>query len=621
MFTSGFSFRMALGGVMKKILTLLLVMFLVIGCSSKVEHEPVETEGPVVQQEPEETPTPENENSHDVVIIGAGGAGLAAALAAYEAGADILVLEKMPVAGGNTNLATGGMNAAETKFQEALGIEDTVDLFVKETMEGGYNKADEELVRFMAENSAATIDWLDSMGITLDGVSFSGGFSVARIHRPKDGSSVGSYLVSGLLKQIEEKGIKIAYNTKAEELVVDDNNKVVGVKATGPDGEVTYSAKAVIVAAGGFGANLEMVVKYQPGLEGYVTTNAAGATGDGILMVEKINGDTVDMDQIQIHPTVVQETSQLVTEALRGEGAILVNQEGKRFTNELLTRDKVSAAEIAQSGSYAYILFDEALREKNKVVDKYIAQGFTTTGDTLPDLARQLDIDPAVLEETLSTYNAYVEAGKDEEFEREEKALIPLVKEPYYAIKIAPGIHHTMGGIKINTQTQVLDKDGNAIEGLYAAGEVTGGIHGGNRIGGNAVADIMVFGREAGKQAGTYAMENGGHGIKETSNETSNEVLAPTEPGIYKDGTYTEKPQGNNGPFTVEVVIENGNVTQINFPDNTETESLFKAVEDSIVPEIIKTQSTEGIDVVSSVTNSSNAVLEAVEKILSENKK
>ncbi len=526
----------------------------------------------------------------------------------------------MPIAGGNTTLATGGMNAAETKFQKALDIEDSVDLFVEETMKGGYNKADEKLVRFMAEQSADAIDWLDKMGITLDGVSFSGGFSVARIHRPKDGSPVGSYLVSGFIKKLEEIGVPIAYNTTATELVV-EGGKVVGVKATGPEGELVYKAKAVIVAAGGFGANLDMVVEYQPGLKGFVTTNAKGATGDGILMAQKADADTVDMKEIQIHPTVEQETSQLITEALRGEGAILVNQEGKRFTNELLTRDKVSAAEIEQSGGYAYILFDEALREKNKVVDKYIAAGYTHVGETLEDLAGKLEIDPATLAATLKTYNEAVAAGKDEEFEREPEALIAVEKAPYYAVKIAPGVHHTMGGIKINVKTEVLKADGSVIEGLYAAGEVTGGIHGGNRIGGNAVADIVVFGRASGKEAGTYAMAHGGMGKKSPTTPKEDDIKVPTEAGTLKDGVYSEEIQGHNGKLTVKATVENGNIVKLEFPDNPETEAIFNGASKIIVKQIIETQKLEGIDTVSGATVSSNAILKAVEKIISENQK
>lgn len=580
---------------MKKISILLLTALLIVGCSSK-----------------------NSANNRDVVIVGAGGAGLSAAISAHQAGADVLVLEKMPIPGGNTTRATGGMNASETKFQKALDIEDSVDLFVEETLKGGYDKGNEELVRFMAENSADAIDWLDSMGITLDGVSFSGGFSVARIHRPNDGSPVGSYLVDGLLKQVDELGIEIVYNTEVNEIITKDD-KVTGVKAVGPDGDVEYDAKAVVVTTGGFGANLDMVIEYQPDLKGFVTTNAPGATGDGILMMQKVGADSVDMEEIQIHPTVEQETSQLITEALRGEGAILVNQEGKRFTNELLTRDKVSAAEIAQSGGYAYIMFDETLKEKNKVVEKYIAQGYTHIGNTAEELAEDLDMDAAELAKTLETYNAAVSAKVDSEFEREPKALIAMDKAPYYAIKVAPGVHHTMGGIKINVKTEVLKEDDSIIEGLYAAGEVTGGIHGGNRIGGNAVSDIVVFGREAGKEAGAYAMANGGTGPREKEAEKEDNKDSKDK-GAYKDGTYEVEVDGHNGKLKVVGTVENGNLSKLEYPDNPETSTIFDGAEKIIAEEIIKNQSVENIDTVTGATVSSNAILKAVEEIFNQAK-
>ena len=438
-----------------------------------------------------------------LVIVGAGGAGMTAAIMAKQAGIDFVILEKMPYVGGNTTKATGGMNAAETHYQKEQGIEDSVELFVEDTMKGGHDINDRALVETLAKNSAGAIEWLDSIGAELPKISFSGGASTNRIHAPADGSAVGNYLVDKYSAKLEEMGVKVMLNTKATELVMEDG-KVAAVKAESADANYTIRCKAVILASGGFGANLEMIARYRPDLQGTVTTNAPGATGDGILMAQNVGAAVVDIEQIQLHPTVEQTTSMLITESVRGDGAILVNQSGKRFTNELLTRDAVSAAELAQEGCYAYIIFDQHLRDNLKAIEKYVTNGLTVQADTIEGLAEILNIDPAVLAKTLADWNAAVAAQKDEEFGRTTGMGNDLSTAPYYAIKIAPGIHHTMGGVKINTNAEVINTEGNVIPGLFAAGEVTGGVHGGNRLGGNAVADIVIFGRIAAENAINY---------------------------------------------------------------------------------------------------------------------
>ena len=461
---------------------------------------PDKKEEPVAEKKNEELST-------DIVIVGAGGAGMTAAINAAQAGKDVILLEKMPYAGGNTTKATGGMNAAETHYQAEQGIEDSVEQFVEDTMEGGHNINDRALVETMAENSAEGIDWLDSIGAPLPKVSFSGGATNARIHAPEDGSGVGAYLVTALLKKVNDLDINVMYNTTATELISSDGT-VTGVKAESNDTNYTINAKAVILATGGFGNNEDMIVKYRKDLKGTVTTSAPGITGDGIVMAEDVGAGLVDIEQIQLHPTVEQKTSMLITESVRGDGAILVNQDGKRFTDELLTRDVVSAAELEQPGSYAYIIFDQRLREGLKATEKYISTGITVQGDTIEDLAEKIDVDPKTLAETLNNWNKYVADKNDPDFGRTTGMEKDLSQAPYYAIKIAPGIHHTMGGVHINTSAEVIDTDDQVIPGLFAAGEVVGGVHGGNRIGGNAVADIVVFGKIASDSAVEYCDAN-----------------------------------------------------------------------------------------------------------------
>ena len=489
----------------------------------------------------------------DVVVVGAGGAGMTAAITAAAEGKTVVILESQSMVGGNSVRATGGMNAGKTVYQdenefgESAGVEktlktaaekyadnetitalaktvseqwaayqanptgyfDSVELMELDTMIGGKGINDPELVETLCANSADAIDWLDEHGITLHNVSSFGGASVKRIHRPVNAEgktvSVGSYMIPLLQENCEKAGVKMMLDTTATEILTDANGAAVGVKATGASGEtVTVNAKAVILASGGFGANLDMVVKYKPELKGFMTTNAPGIQGQGIEMAQAIGAATVDMDQIQIHPTVEANTAALITEGLRGDGAILINEEGQRFIDEVGTRDVVSAAEIAQTGSYSWLVVDQAMADASSVIQGYIKKGYTVTGTTYEELGKAMGVDAAAFAETMEKWNGYVEAKNDPDFGRTSFAN-PLNTAPYYAVKVTAGVHHTMGGLKINANTEVLNEKGEVIPGLFAAGEVTGGVHGANRLGGNAVADFTVFGRIAGAAASDYA--------------------------------------------------------------------------------------------------------------------
>ena len=489
----------------------------------------------------------------DVVVVGAGGAGMTAAITAAAEGKSVVILESQSMVGGNSVRATGGMNAGKTvyqdenEFDESAGVEktlktaaekyadnetitalaktvseqwaayqanptgyfDSVELMELDTMIGGKGINDPELVETLCANSADAIDWLDEHGITLHDVSSFGGASVKRIHRPVNAEgktvSVGSYMIPLLEENCKKAGVQILLNTTANEILTDANGAAAGIKATGSTGEtVTVNAKAVVLTTGGFGANLDMVVKYKPELKGFMTTNAAGIQGQGIEMAEAIGAATVDMDQIQIHPTVEANTAALITEGLRGDGAVLINAEGKRFIDEVGTRDVVSAAEIAQTGSYSWLVVDQAMVDASSVIQGYIKKGYTVTGETYEELGKAMGVDAAAFAETMEKWNGYVEAKNDPDFGRTSFAN-PLNTAPYYAVKVTAGVHHTMGGLKINANTEVLNEKGEVIPGLFAAGEVTGGVHGANRLGGNAVADFTVFGRIAGAAASDYA--------------------------------------------------------------------------------------------------------------------
>ncbi|MFJ3457319.1 flavocytochrome c [Scandinavium goeteborgense] len=443
--------------------------------------------------------------TYDVVVVGSGGAGLAAAIQAHDEGASVLIVEKMPTIGGNTIKASAGMNAAETRFQRVKGIQDSKELFYAESLKGGGNKNNPELLRRFVENAPEAIEWLARRGIMLNDITTTGGMSIDRTHRPRDGSAVGGYLISGLVRNVTKRGIDVMLDTAVDDILFTDG-EVSGVRLLTDENEaVTVQAKSVVVATGGFSANSAMVVKYRPDLEGFVTTNHKGATGGGIALLERIGAGTVDMGEIQIHPTVEQNTSYLISESIRGGGAILVSQQGSRFYNEMSTRDKVSAAIIALPEQFAYIVFDEHVRAKNKAADEYIAKGLVTSASSPRALAAALGIDEQAFLATLERYNGFVEKQHDDDFGRTTALRAPINEGPFHAIQIAPGVHHTMGGVTVNTQTEVLNAEHQVIPGAYAAGEVVGGIHGGNRIGGNAVADIIIFGTLAGHQAAVRA--------------------------------------------------------------------------------------------------------------------
>ena len=490
----------------------------------------------------------------DIVIIGAGGAGMTAAIVAADAGMNVIVLESQPAVGGNSVKSTGGMNAAKTadqdenEFGEEAGVEktlkaaadnyadnetitalaaevqaqweawqaapegyfDSTELFALDTMIGGKGLNDIDLVNTLVNNSADAIEWLRTQDIDLTDVASFGGASVKRIHRPLNAEgkvvSVGAYTVPLLEEACSKRdNLTLMTDTTATEILVDEDGAVCGVAATGKTGNaVTVTAGAVVLTTGGFGANLDMVVQYKPELEGFMTTNAAGIQGQGIAMAQALGADTVDMEQIQIHPTVQADTASLITEGLRGDGAILVNANGERFIDEVGTRDVVSASEIAQPGSFSWLIVDQKMVDASSVIQGYISRGLMFSGDTYEALAAELEIPAEAFAATMATWNGYVADKNDPDFNRTSFAN-PLDTAPFYAVKVTAGIHHTMGGLKIDPETHVINTDGEIIPGLFAAGEVTGGVHGANRLGGNAVADFVVFGRIAGEQAAAYA--------------------------------------------------------------------------------------------------------------------
>ncbi|MGJ0845318.1 flavocytochrome c [Tissierella praeacuta] len=452
----------------------------------------------------------ELEQTYDVVVIGGGGAGLSAAVEAQSSGAKVVLLEKMSSLGGNTLVSGGGLNVPGTKQQKALGIEDSVELFIEDTMNGGDNINKKELVTVIAKNALPTTEWLvNEINVEFmpDRLQQFGGHSVPRALISKNNH--GTELIRKLKAYGDKLGVEFKMETRAEELIM-DNNRVVGVKAKNAAGqEIIFNAnRGVIIATGGFGANKEMRVKYDPDKDDkYKTTDVSGTTGDGIIMAEKLGADLMHMEYIQTYPTCNPKTGIISYVAnSRFDGAVLLNQEGKRFVEEMDRRDIISKAILEQTNNEAYLIWGQEIEEVGNMTkvheDEYKVfekMDLIYKADTLEELAKHFEVDKDNLLASIEKYNRFVENGKDEDFNRRGKLRI-IEKGPFYIQKVAPAIHHTMGGIVINEDAKVLDNKGKVIEGLFAAGEVTGGIHGTNRLGGNAVTDVIVFGRIAGQK-------------------------------------------------------------------------------------------------------------------------
>lgn len=444
----------------------------------------------------------------DVVVVGSGGAGFSAAVSAHDHGAKVILIEKEPVIGGNAKLAAGGMNAAWTDQQKAKDIKDSVESMYKDTMKGGRDLNEPELVEVLTSHSKGSVDWLTAMGADLNDVGRMGGASANRSHRPTGGAGVGAHVIQVLYDNAVKRDIDMRMNTRGIEIIKDDKGNVKGLLVKGMyKGYYWIKADAVILATGGFAKNNERVSKLDPKLKGFISTNQPGATGDGLDVAANAGAAMKDLEYIQAHPTLSVKGGVMVTEAVRGNGAILINREGKRFVNEITTRDKASAAILNQTGKSAFLVFDDSVRKSLSKIDKYIGLGVVPSADSLVKLGEMTGIDGKNLTEAVARYNSLVKSGKDADFGRPNLPRA-LNEGNYYAIEVTPGVHHTMGGVKIDSKAEIMNAKKQVIPGLYGAGEVTGGVHGANRLGGNAISDIVTFGRMAGENAAEYSKKN-----------------------------------------------------------------------------------------------------------------
>ena len=433
----------------------------------------------------------------DVVVIGAGASGISAAIEARQAGLSVVLLEKMPRIGGNSQRATGGMNAVNSAVQENDGLGDSENLYLADTLAAGHFQNDRVLAKLLVEKSGEAIDWLIGLGADLTDLGRLAGHRVDRTHRPSGGAPVGSEVIRVLGEQLVQLGIHLRVENKVIQLLYEDN-RVTGVLVRNEEGrEYEIMADAVVIASGGFGGSPERFVFYNPDLKGFKTTNHAGATGDYIDLVADLPIELIDMEKIQAHPTVEPHFGILITEAIRGNGGILINVEGNRFTDEMAFRDILSEEMRQQPQGGNFLIFDESIRNGLSAADAYIDMHLVKEAESIDEMAQVLGIDSAILTRTIERYNGFVAGGSDEDYQRMD---LPVqVTAPFYAILVQPGVHYCMGGLPINENAQVLDRDGVPIQGLFACGEATGGIHGNNRLGGNSMTDSIVFGRIAGQ--------------------------------------------------------------------------------------------------------------------------
>ncbi|MCH1942701.1 flavocytochrome c [Holdemania massiliensis] len=453
-----------------------------------------------------QTPPVQEEASeiYDVVVIGGGGAGLAAAVSAARQGASVAVLEKADSLGGNTIRATAMYNCVDDQLQHPLQIMDSEQLFFEETFNGGHQKAKPELVRILTSQADEGLAFLQELGLEIDTVidNCLGG-EHARGHYSK--AHNGTDFIQVLSDACVREQVDFYLNTRAKALI-QEGSAVIGVQAVQQRQPIQFQARqGVILATGGFGYNVEMRMQYDQSLTGdLLCSNTPGTVGDGLIMAHAIGASLIDMEYIELYPMADIYDGGLhnsIPNAINH--GILVNTEGDRFIREDAGRDELAQAIRAQDHGFVYSLADDdfsSLQEDRDFLEGLVLMGQVVKADTLEDLAYQLELDFKVLEAAVNDYNRSVEQQYDPRFQR--RTLINKIDHPpFYATAKTVTVHHTLGGVEINEQAQVLDQKKQLIPRLYAAGEVTGGIHGANRLGGNSFPDCIVFGRIAGTEA------------------------------------------------------------------------------------------------------------------------
>jgi len=462
---------------------------------------------------------PSSPSSYDVIVVGSGLAGLSAALECYNQNASVLLIEKESYMGGNSMKATSGINLLFTMAQYENNVHDSKESFISDTMISSKNLSIPKLVDLLAQGAIESIEFLEKYGLELNSLSILGGHSFARTHRPKD-KPVGATMTSILSKYIlQSTKIEVRLNTTAVELIKDEDEIIRGIKIMkdkDPNTLTEIKAKAIILATGGFGHDFSensLIKEFNPELLDFPTTNGPQAEGLGLKMARKIGAGLLHMEHIQLHPTGFVDPNDrfskkkfLAPELMRGIGGILLNDKGERFCNELGTRDYVTE-KILEKGDKTenqtevfLVIPEEGRVEYGKNFDFYVYKGFLSLYKNWEDLGNSLLINIDGIKNTLEKYEMAQKNGKDE-FGKTIFSKGFHFEKGVYVGKVTPSIHYTMGGLKMNERGSITKENGEIIPRLYGAGEVTGGVHGGNRLGGNSLLECVVFGRIAAKSA------------------------------------------------------------------------------------------------------------------------
>ena len=618
-------------------------------------------------------PAAAQEADADVVIIGAGGGGLSAALEAVEQGAShVIVLEMTARTGGALNYTSGSMSAAGTIIQKEEGIEDSVESYIADIMKNGSDFGGQpslELVTLYANQAAEVFDWLYESGLKDNTYSVDRAtgnravfapehalYSVQRTYKPSPDDKTkyksAAHEVLDTLVNADER-ITVLTNTKATELVANDKGQVLTVVAEGPDGEVSYTAsKAIIACTGGYSANGKLMAQYVPYGEEYLAGGAPGSDGNGLLLMQKVGGalNEASMSAIPTFPMGLQSKDNPKTGSIANTyafktGGIVVNQEGNRFCNE--TESNPAVREVALEEQPVAVQYDiftdkiiEDLRAANGAYfyDAYFAQEgqpgahVKVTAGSIEELAQKIGVPAENLAATVEAYNAAVEAGGTDEFGRlydgtktaYNIAVNKIEGDTYYAVPLHALCVMTLGGITANENMQVLDENGTPIPGLYAAGEVVGGIWGKFVSGGTGVMGPIVFGKIAARHA-MMSEPAEGYEVKPASNlldeslfvkEKSTESLFDMSTAI-KDGEYTATVDGQSGPMTVRTVVADGKIASVEVTENNETPSVAAAALETVPAKIVETNSVD-VDGVTGATLTSGRIMKAVAECLTQ---